>query len=71
MRFITGSIDIRLSLEEVNTINDLIKRDTAKAVVDDDKYNICYCPSCNHVPLKGDLFCSRCGQRLDMENKAL
>lgn len=71
MNMIKGSIDIRLTLDEVNHINALLERDTAKAIVEDDKYNICYCPACKHVLLNGDVFCSRCGQRLDIENKSL
>lgn len=62
---------VRLSLEEVNHINALIERDTAKAVVVDEHYNLEYCPVCNRVILGNDLFCSKCGQRIDRENKAL
>lgn len=71
MNKLKGSMDVRLSLEEVNHINELIERDTAKAVKADDKYDLCYCPICNNIPLSSSKFCSRCGQRLDMENKAL
>ncbi len=71
MRFITGSMDIRLTLEEVNAINDLIKRDTAKAEKADEKYDLTYCPTCNKLTLNSYVFCPDCGQRLDHENKAL
>ena len=73
MRFIAGSMDIRLSLEEVNTINDLIKRDTAKAiaqkVIADSTYECC--PNCGKMLFSKHNFCEECGQRLDFENKAL
>ena len=73
MRFIAGSVDIRLSLEEVNTINDLIKRDTAKAiaqkVIADSNYECC--PNCGKMLFSKHNFCEECGQRLDFENKAL
>lgn len=73
MKFITGSIDIRLSLEEVNTINDLIKRDTAKAIkcepCGDTTLN--RCPTCGKFIYGKGNFCEDCGQRLDLDNKAL
>lgn len=71
MKFINGSMDIRLTLEEVNTINDLIKRDTAKAEKADERYDLTYCPTCNKVTISTYTFCPACGQRLDKENKAL
>lgn len=71
MNKLKGSMDVKLPLEDVNQINELIERDTAKAVIADDHYNLTYCPICRHVPLSTDVFCSKCGQRLDTENKAL
>ena len=71
MNKVKGSMDVRLTLDEVNNINALIERDTAKAVVADEAYNLCYCPICKSIPLTGDTFCRKCGQRLDAENKAL
>lgn len=71
MNKVKGSMDVRLSLDDVNKINELIERDTAKAIVEDKKYDLCYCPKCNKVLLPSDLFCHSCGQRLDRDNKAL
>ena len=71
MNKVKGSMDVRLSLEEVNRINELIERDTAKAVIADEKYDLTYCPVCKAIPLSTDTFCRRCGQKLDQENKAL
>ena len=71
MNMIKGSLDIRLSLDEVNHVNTLIERDTAKAEKVDDKYDLTYCPVCNSVTINSYAFCPKCGQRLDHENKAL
>lgn len=71
MNMIKGSLDIRLSLDEVNHVNTLIERDTAKAEKADDKYDLTYCPVCNSVTINSYVFCPKCGQRLDHENKAL
>ena len=71
MNMIKGSLDIRLSLDEVNHVNTLIERDTAKAEKVDDKYDLTYCPVCNSVTINSYVFCPKCGQRLDHENKAL
>lgn len=71
MNKIKGSMDVRLSLDEVNHINDLIVRDTAKAVKADTNYDLTYCPVCGAVVIESELFCSKCGQRLDHDNKAL
>lgn len=73
MNKLKGSVDIRLSLDEVNAINDLIKRDTAKAIVQKqigDTIIEC-CPYCGKIAYGHGNFCEECGQRLDHENKAL
>lgn len=70
MNTLKGTIDVRMTLDEINKVNELIMRDTAKAIKTDEHYNLDYCPNCNRVLLKGDTFCSRCGQRLDTETKA-
>lgn len=73
MNKLKGSIDIKLTLEEVNTINELIERNTAKAI----KVEPCgsttlgICPSCGKSFYGKCNFCENCGQRLDHENKAL
>lgn len=71
MKKLNPMTDLGICYEDVEKINALIERDTAKAIVEDDKYNICYCPACKHVLLNGDVFCSRCGQRIDAENRSL
>lgn len=71
MNKIKGSMDIRLSLDEVNHINELIARDTAKAVKADGKYDLTYCPTCGAIVISLYKFCEVCGQRLDHDNKAL
>ena len=69
MNKIKGAMDVRLTLDEVNEINSLIERNTAKAVRADD--TLAYCPNCDKAILDLYIFCPRCGQRLDQENKAL
>lgn len=71
MNKLKGSMDVRLSLDEVNHINELIERDTAKAEKADEKYDLTYCPTCSKVTISTYTFCPACGQRLDHENKAL
>ena len=71
MNKLKGSMDVRLSLDEVNHINELIERDTAKAEKANEKYNLTYCPTCSKVTNSTYTFCPECGQRLDHENKAL
>lgn len=71
MKKLNPMTDLGICYEDVEKINALIERDAAKAVIADEKYDLCYCPKCNRVLLDSDLFCSRCGQRVDQENKAL
>lgn len=73
MNKLKGSMDVRLSLEEVNHINELIERDTAKAMKVEKvgESTLEYCPTCNKLLMIGDCFCRMCGQRIDTENKAL
>ena len=63
-------LDVRLSLEEVNKINELIERDTAKAITQEKvgETTLEYCPTCHSLMLTGDTFCRKCGQRLDADN---
>ena len=82
MNKLKGTIDVRLSLDEVNEINELIDRNTAKAVKLH-RYEVKMsdgteisptelCPTCGEITgyTKGT-FCAMCGQRLDRENIAL
>ena len=71
MKAITGTLELRLSLEQVNHINALIERDTPKAVIKDKEYSLLYCPTCNKIVYPHNAFCEKCGQRLDVENTAL
>lgn len=71
MNKIKGSMDVRLSLDEVNHINSLIERDVAKAVKKHDTYDITFCPVCDNVVISAYKFCPTCGQRLDADNIAL
>lgn len=76
---LNGTVDLRLSVDDVNSINELIERDTAKPMVESqlkDGTIIEHCPACGavlgpiHVEEKWP-FCYRCGQRIDFDNIAL
>ena len=70
-----GKISLSVTLDEMKNINGLLARDEAKAIVRvtssyGDEYHYDKCPTCDAVVLDGDVFCRKCGQRLDMENIA-
>lgn len=77
MNKLKGKVALELTLEEVNTVNALIERDIAKAVVEDG-YNrpdgswktIYRCPICREIIIE-ETFCPKCGQRVDRDNIAL
>ena len=77
MKQINETMQVRMTLEEANKINELLKRDELVAPIleeweyEGEKKRRYRCPSCNAsyystVPH----FCSECGQRLDTENVA-
>lgn len=73
MTQIKGSVDVRLSLDDVNKINELIERDTAKAITQQKigKTTIERCPYCGKMLFGKANFCGECGQRIDTDNIAL
>lgn len=73
MTQIRGSVDVRLSLDDVNKINELIERDTAKAIVQKKigQTILECCPYCGKMQFSRVNFCSECGQRIDADNIAL
>ena len=78
MKQINETMQVRMTLEEANKINELIKRDKpmplkSKIYGNDDKAHY-YCPSCDHFVGIGDNvsnFCDECGQHLDTQNTEL
>lgn len=63
----------KMRLSEVNAINDLIDRNTAKAVVrEENEYQASgytdKCPVCGELLIERQVFCDLCGQRLDRDN---
>lgn len=71
MNHIKGNIQFNLPMEEVNKINELIDRDTAKAMEQVNE-KLTACPVCGYYGIVPSWdFCPRCGQRVDHENIAL
>lgn len=75
MNKLKGTIDVRLTLEEINLLNDLIQRSNARPVKhhegetsNGEKYNYNTCPACDATVLVDDKFCRECGQAIDTEN---
>ena len=62
---------LHLTVTEVNEINALQARDTAKPVKKDERFDLLYCPSCDEVTLGNYKFCPYCGQRIDTTVTAL
>lgn len=74
LKLATGTINVKMTLEEANEYNELVKRNTAKAVkkyVFDSGYTDFICPVCERITINDYEFCPRCGQRLDTSNIAL
>ena len=67
---VRGVIETELTVEEVTTINALIERDTAMAVIKTDMGNY-KCPACKSYVSSNKVFCTECGQRIDWDNIAL
>ena len=73
MKRIKGMTEIKVSVDDINHLNELIDRDEPKPVIVKtygDSVFIC-CPECERATSNDYKFCPRCGQRLDMENEAL
>ena len=69
MEKIRGALDVELTVDEITSINALIERATAKAVIVTDMGNH-KCPVCKEYVSKDGNFCSCCGQMLDNDNVA-
>ena len=68
-----GKINVQMTVAEYNRIKMLNDRDTAKAFVREkiSGGKIDRCPECGKALGDIEVFCSNCGQRIDMENIAL
>lgn len=64
---------VELSRKRICYLVDLVHRDEAKPVhrIRENYANIFYCPSCRSIIAVSDKFCSRCGQRVDVNTIAL
>ena len=69
-----GTVQAEMTWQEVAQIEALKARDVAMPVVegkyefDGGKGKYYKCPICDEYVHDGEVFCSTCGQRLDMEN---
>ena len=76
MNLIRAMADIKLSVEDINNINELMVRDESLPVIPDpgDPSKWARCPKCQTL-LNRDSdytkFCRICGQRVDVDNDAL
>lgn len=63
---------VELSRKRICYLVDLVHRDEAKPVrrIRKNYENIFYCPSCKYIVAKTDHFCSKCGQRIDVNTIA-
>ena len=73
MKRIKGMTEIKISVDDINHLNELIDRDEPKPIViktySDSTFECC--PKCGICVGKNYKFCSNCGQRLDTETEAL
>lgn len=73
MNQINGTIQVQMTLNDANYINELLERDRAKAIRTKTIAGTDFeeCPACGElITLKEGVFCIICGQRLDRDNKA-
>lgn len=73
MNQINGTIQVQMTLNDANHINELFERNEAKAIKIKTIAGVDFeeCPACGElITLKECVFCSLCGQRLDRDNKA-
>lgn len=70
MNIIRAMVDVKLSIEQVNEINELIVRDEALPVLENEVLGDEWhrCPRCKHAIFRKPNFCEQCGQRLDNDN---
>ncbi len=71
MNTLRGMTDVKLTIEQVNELNELIERATPLAVIADkeepEKWG--FCPKCRClINRNSDNFCRKCGQKVDTEN---
>lgn len=75
MNIIRSMVDLKMSIEEINYINELIVRDEALPVIPDknEPEKWAKCPKCRGLLSRtiDKHFCPVCGQRVDVENDAL
>lgn len=75
MREAKATKEIKVSVENINYFNDLVKRDKAMPVKVYEfrtfKGSLEECAECGGYIFKGYKFCPHCGQRIDWENVAL
>lgn len=75
MKKINETMQVRMTLDEANLVNELIKRNEPMAIkaktYDDNDKTYYYCPVCSKCigfTDSIDQFCGACGQRMDTEN---
>jgi uncharacterized OB-fold protein len=71
MRTLTGAVEMKMQMEEVQYLNHLIRRDRAVPAIDIGVEGSVKCPVCGDVIPSRQKFCESCGQRIDTENYAL
>ena len=69
-----GKVNVSMTIKELNRYRALEMRDTARPFVREklktvDTY-LDRCPVCGKIVDKNGTFCSKCGQRIDMDNIA-
>ena len=74
-QFLNPKATFELRVSEINKLNDLIARDEAMAVIDDNDGVWYKCPACKKLAgkyeNKSEQFCRYCGQRFDTGNTTL
>lgn len=77
MRQINETMQVRMTLDEANLVNELLKRNEAEAPrlgeweYEGETKKKYICPNCGHAYFTTvPSFCMECGQRLDTENVA-
>lgn len=71
LKRINDTMQVRMTLDEANYINELIERDTPKAMKEytlSNNSKMALCPVCETVINRNFCYCQNCGQRVDIEN---